>query len=222
LPPADGRRLGNVFMIERWTDYGPLPPETEGLFRAAVARFADVFDADITAITPRELFGDRTIDDDWFTLCCAEHAHHFGREWYERHVEELHPSAQSFLGYGFKITIEDYLAARRRRFAYVRALDDLLGADGLVLSPVMTVDAFPAEGPADGDTGPEPYVTTAQNITGHPALSLPAGAYPSGVPFGLQITGPRFRDGLLLDVAVRWQERSPWPLAAAGYTPFEV
>jgi Asp-tRNA(Asn)/Glu-tRNA(Gln) amidotransferase A subunit family amidase len=217
-------RIGRVCLIDRWTDYGPLPPETAASFEAATARFADVFDTEIPTITPTELFGAEKIDDDWFTICCAEHAHRFGREWYDAHVEELHPSAQSFLGYGFKITLPEYLEARRRRFAYVRALDDLLGDDGLVLSPVMTVDAFPAEGPDGGDgTGPEPYATAAQNITGHPALSLPAGSWAaSGVPFGLQVTGPRFRDDLLLDLATRWQRASPWPLTAPGYSPFEV
>jgi Asp-tRNA(Asn)/Glu-tRNA(Gln) amidotransferase A subunit family amidase len=221
-PPDRDDRIGTVFVIERWTDYGPLPPETAGVFRAAAARFADVFDTELTPITPSDLFGDDKIDDDWFTLCCAEHAHRFGRAWYDAHVDELHRSAQSFLGFGFKITLEEYLEARRRRFAYVRALDELLGAtNGVVLSPVMTVDAFPAEGPGDGEgTGPEPYATAAQNITGHPALSLPAGSYPSGVPFGLQVTGPRFRDDLLADLAMRWQEASPWPLTAPGFAPF--
>jgi Asp-tRNA(Asn)/Glu-tRNA(Gln) amidotransferase A subunit family amidase len=221
-PPAGARPgIGKVFAIERWTDYGPLPPETSGIFEAATARFAECVGADVMRVTPTALFGGDTIDDDWFTLCCAEHAHRFGRAWYEAHVEELHPSVQSFLGFGFKITLEDYLAARRRRFSYVRALDDLLGADGIVLSPVMTVDAFPAEGPDEGEgTGPDAYATAAQNITGHPALSLPAGSYPSGVPFGLQVTGPRFRDDLLLDLALRWEEASPWALTAPGFAPF--
>ena len=44
------------------------------------------------------------------------------------------------------MSLEVYLAARRHRFEYVRTLDELLGADGVVLSPVMAADAIPAEG----------------------------------------------------------------------------
>jgi Asp-tRNA(Asn)/Glu-tRNA(Gln) amidotransferase A subunit family amidase len=115
--------------------------------------------------------------------------------------------------------MEEYQAARRRRFEYVRALDDLLGDGGVLVSPVMATDACPAEGWQE-ETGADPYVCAAQNITGHPALSVPAGFYPSGVPFGLQITAPRFRDDLLLDVARRWEQAQPWPLTAPGYEPF--
>ncbi len=61
-----------------------------------------------------------------------------------------------------------------------------------------------------------------QNITGHPAISLPAGRMPNGVPFGLELTGPRFRDDLLLALGRRWEEARPWPPAAEGYDPFPV
>jgi hypothetical protein len=36
------------------------------------------------------------------------------------------------------------------------------------------------------------------------------------------VTAPRFRDDLLLELAARWQEAEPWPLAAPGYEPFGV
>jgi len=65
------------------------------------------------------------------------------------------------------------------------------------------------------------YCTQAQNMTGHPAVSVPAGRSSDGVPFGLQITGPRFRDHVVLDVAAAWERAEPWPLVAAGYTPFD-
>ncbi len=111
--------------------------------------------------------------------------------------------------------------ARRRRFGYARCLDEYLGDDGLLLTPVMAVDACPADGPGQQRESGW-YVTEAQNITGHPALSLPAGSFPSGVPFGLQVTAPRFRDDLLLSVARRWEEAEPWPLVAPGYEPFDA
>jgi amidase/aspartyl-tRNA(Asn)/glutamyl-tRNA(Gln) amidotransferase subunit A len=210
-----------VFAIDRFTEFGPLPPEVAEPFERAVASFAEVFDVEIQVIAPRELFGAARIDDDWYTLSGAEHANLFGREWFDEHVGELTPSIRSFFGEGLRVTIEEYLAARRRRFGYVRAVDELLGFDGLLLSPVMAADACPAEGWDEGTGGPDAYVCSAQNITGHPALSLPAGTYPSGVPFGLQVTGPRFRDNLLLDVARRWEKAVPWPEVAPGYEPFD-
>ena len=42
-------------------------------------------------------------------------------------------------------------------------------------------------------------------MTGHPAVSVPAGITEDGVPFGLEITAPRFRDDMALMVAEAWE-----------------
>ena len=137
----------------------------------------------------------------------------------------MHPSALAFLEGGLAVSIEEYMAARRRRFSYVCALDQLLGEDGILCSPVMAVDSCPVDGIPPGEEGPglpvSAYVTAAQNITGHPAISVPAGRTSGGVPFGLQITAPRFADRMLLDVAGSWERAEPWPLVADGYEPFD-
>jgi Asp-tRNA(Asn)/Glu-tRNA(Gln) amidotransferase A subunit family amidase len=218
-PPGGELRIGRVVAIERTTDFGPLPEDVARLLDSAIGRFADVFEVQVDRATPGDLFGERRVDEDWFTICGAEHAHLFGRTWFDAHVDELHPSTQSSLGAGFSITIEQYLAARRRRFEYVRVLDERLGANGLLLSPVMAVDAFAADGSSDDATGPEPYVTPLQNTTGSPALSIPAGVHASGVPFGLQVTAPRFRDDLLLWIAERWEEATQPVTTAPGHEP---
>ncbi len=41
----------------------------------------------------------------------------------------------------------------------------------------------------------------AVTLAGHPALSLPVGLDRNGMPFGLQIVGPRGGDALVLAVA---------------------
>jgi hypothetical protein len=33
---------------------------------------------------------------------------------------------------------------------------------------------------------------------------------------------PRYRDGMLLDLAEAWEKERPWPLVAPGYESFEV
>ena len=222
-PRSDTPSIGAAFALERWEDMGPLPPEAGLPFEAAIERFAEVFGVVPRRLTPAEIVGDRKPEEEWVAVCASEHAHLFGRSWIDEHAPELTPSARSFLELGSRVSLEVYLAAQRHRFEYVRTLDELLGADGVVLSPVMAADAIPAEGPADGrGSDPALYVTMMQNITGHPALSLPAGAFPSGVRFGLQVTAPRFRDDLLLWIADRWEEAQGPAPSPPGYGPFAV
>ena len=225
-PLPDGpSRPARLFAIERWAEWGPLPPEIADSFDAALDRLQEVLGLTAGRVHARELFGGANLDDDWFAIAGAEHAHHLGRGRIERHGEELHPATRAFLEDGLKVPIEEYLAARRRRFDYVRALDELLGDDALICSPVMAIASCPADGVMPGADAPglptDAYVTQAQNMTGHPAVSVPAGRSIDGVPLGLQITGPRFRDRLVLDVAEAWEREQPWPPVADGYTPFD-
>jgi Asp-tRNA(Asn)/Glu-tRNA(Gln) amidotransferase A subunit family amidase len=214
--------IGPVVSVEQWVPDASLPQETELAFRTAIARFAEIFGVDPRPLRPTDVFGDMNPEDDWITVVGFEHANTFGRSWFEEHREQLSPSGLSFLEGGLQVTAEEYMAARRRRFAATRVLDELLGPDGLLLSPVMVRDALPAEGPSEGMTSNDLYVTTLQNITGNPAVSLPAGAFPSGVPFGLQVTAPRFRDDVLLTIADRWEEAEGAPPTPPGYEPFGV
>ena len=218
---GDGRTIGPVVAVEQWAPEVTLPPETARVFAVALARFAEIFGAEPRPIRPSDVF-DRDPEDDWITIVGFEHANAFGRQWFEEHRGELSPSGFSFLEGGLLVSPEEYMAARRRRFEFARTFDELLGSDGLLLSPVMASDAIAASGPAEGMTSNDMYVTTLQNITGNPAVSVPAGAFPSGVPFGLQVTAPRFRDDLLLRIADRWEEAEGPPPTPPGYEPFGV
>jgi Asp-tRNA(Asn)/Glu-tRNA(Gln) amidotransferase A subunit family amidase len=214
-PPA---RVGRVWAIPRWSDVGPLEPEVGSIFDRAVGRFAAMLGVDVEPIAPADLF-DGAIDDDWYTVCTAELAHQLGRAWYDAHEADLAPSTRVFLTMGFGVAIEEYVAARKRRLVCARRLATLLGDDGVIVSPTMAMDACPAEGLDEGSDGAA-YCTAAQNVTGHPAISLPAGSFPSGVPFGLQVTAPWYRDDLLLDLAQGWEEAEPWPRSAPGFDVF--
>jgi Asp-tRNA(Asn)/Glu-tRNA(Gln) amidotransferase A subunit family amidase len=61
------------------------------------------------------------------------------------------------------------------------------------------------------------YSTAVQNITGHPAISIPFGRLPTGLPFGLQVTGEHYHDLRLLDIAQLLEETYPWVRTAPGY-----
>jgi Asp-tRNA(Asn)/Glu-tRNA(Gln) amidotransferase A subunit family amidase len=224
-PAIAGFGARRLFAVPRWVDWGPLPSEVADLFALALVRAEEVFGLPIALMEPGGLFPQGNLDVDWFSIAGPEHAHRLGRALIEGRAADMHPATRGFLEEGLRVPFETYLDARRRRFEYVRSLDELLGEDGAILSPVMAIAGCPADGVTLGGApglAPNVYVTQAQNLTGHPAISLPAGRSGNGVPFGLQVTGPRFREEMLLDLAERWEREQPWPLVADGYEPFDV
>jgi Asp-tRNA(Asn)/Glu-tRNA(Gln) amidotransferase A subunit family amidase len=232
-PPALPAR---VFAARRLAPWGPLPPAIEALFADALRVVEDDLALDVTPLESEDIFESgtseagtnelRNIDRDWITIVGAEHAHTIGRESIEANADRFTEEFLAAMREGLALSLEEYVAARRRRFDYVRALDRLLGDDGLLLTPTMCAEGWSPEGTLPGADRPgtpgSAYNTQAANITGHPALSVPAGRAPNGVPFGLQIIGPRFRDGLVLAMGAAWEEARPWPLVASGYRPFDA
>lgn len=217
LPPARGMR--RLIAAERTDTLGPLPAEVAVAFAAASARLAAALDLPVERREPGWFFPGTHPDIDWFTIATAEHARMFGRAAIQERLGLLHPASREFLSAGLAVTIEDYLAARRRRFEHAARLEEILGADGVLVTPSVAVGGFPAEG-TDALMPAEVYSTAIQNMTGLPAISVPAGLLPNGMPFGLQLTGPRFSDLTLLELAERWERSAPWPLSAPGFETF--
>jgi len=46
------------------------------------------------------------------------------------------------------------------------------------------------------------------------------GSDEAGVPLGIQVVAPRFREGLALGVAQVLERAQPWPAVAPGFRPF--
>jgi len=205
--------------------YGPLPPGVEACWQRALAGLAEATGLPVEIGVPPF---PTTIDDDWYTFVAIEERAWIGPDELDARSDDLTAYVRAANELARQTSIEAYLAARRRRFEMVKLLDRLLGADAVLVSPTMCVEGFLVDGRASGSDAVEvdatpigAYNTAAANVTGHPAISVPAGLSPNGVPFGLMLTGPRFRDDVVLAVAERWEAAEPWPLAAPGFEPFD-
>jgi aspartyl-tRNA(Asn)/glutamyl-tRNA(Gln) amidotransferase subunit A len=88
-----------------------------------------------------------------------------------------------------------------------------------VLSPTAPMPAFPAElaSPINDPARPFEHIgfTVAFNMSGQPSLSINCGYTGEGLPIGLQITGRRFDDLGVLQLARAYEElrppQRPWP-----------
>ncbi|MFI2505236.1 amidase [Streptomyces sp. NPDC018972] len=92
----------------------------------------------------------------------------------------------------------DLADAHRVRAENDRRLDRLFAGAGLLLTPTAPTAPHGHDGPGEVYST---ALTWAFNVSGHPALSLPAGFGADGCPAGLQLVAPRGREGLLLAVA---------------------
>jgi amidase/aspartyl-tRNA(Asn)/glutamyl-tRNA(Gln) amidotransferase subunit A len=109
------------------------------------------------------------------------------------------------------------------------ALEDVLERYDVIVCPTLAVPSVPNAD--DGNTrGPvqingeavDPLIgwcmTYPINFTGHPAISVPAGFTPDGMPIGLQIIGRRFADESVLAVADAVERMLPWFGSYPGLT----
>jgi Asp-tRNA(Asn)/Glu-tRNA(Gln) amidotransferase A subunit family amidase len=90
-----------------------------------------------------------------------------------------------------------------RRWQGFFASHDVILTPAITISPRSWRELYPAE--IDGKATRTYFhwlaLAYAVTLAGHPALSLPVGVDHRGMPFGLQIIGPRGGDALVLSVA---------------------
>ncbi len=106
------------------------------------------------------------------------------------------------------------LLADAYRNEMAQALDRFFDDHDLLLTPQMPITAFEAGRDYPAGRGMtswfdwSPY-TYAFNFSGHPAASVPCGLV-DGLPTGLQIVGPRYREDLVLRASRAFETVRPF------------
>jgi aspartyl-tRNA(Asn)/glutamyl-tRNA(Gln) amidotransferase subunit A len=115
---------------------------------------------------------------------------------------------------------ELYDAVFQRTRLY-RQVQSWFAACDIVAMPTLSRAAVPIDqdffGPIEIDGEPVPNIRAAWypytmpfNLTGHPAISLPAGFDDAGMPLALQLVAPAGADAALLRVAAAFERARPW------------
>ena len=100
----------------------------------------------------------------------------------------------------------DVIEPRKRALAMYDETLERLHLDGYVY-PAIQMPPVDETMPQDGVLSTGPHSDTSWvNILGVPAVVVPAGFYPSGLPFGLEISARRWKDGDLLGWAYAFEQ----------------
>lgn len=135
----------------------------------------------------------------------------------EDHAADLMPYVRSTLEHGQILMAYEYARALRALEHFRAQMATFFTKYDLLLCPTNAVPAFPVgQRPkmVDGHEvdflwGAFPF-TTAFNLTGQPAISVPCGFSSEGLPLGLQIVG-RFGDEVtVLRAAAAFEQAHPW------------
>jgi aspartyl-tRNA(Asn)/glutamyl-tRNA(Gln) amidotransferase subunit A len=116
---------------------------------------------------------------------------------------------------GLMVPEAAYRAALGARARIVRQVDKLLEDHDVLAMPTIGVlaDPLPA-GPRPLSRriteSPAPQYTWLANVHGGPAVSVPCGPAPEGLPVGLQLMGRSFDDATVLRAAQAYEEAAGW------------
>ena len=111
------------------------------------------------------------------------------------------PRFRTMLGYAERKSAADYANAERMLDAAALKMRRLFAQVDVLVTPTTPQAAFPLDGPVPDS---QADLTSFANLAGCPAVSIPMGVLPDGLPIGLQLVGARGSDLRLLELAAVW------------------
>ncbi|HEX7811726.1 MAG TPA: amidase [Burkholderiales bacterium] len=131
--------------------------------------------------------------------------------------KSMDPGLVAIIEHGKTYGALDYCKASAQRLAYYDKVRTFFERYDLLLTPTLSVAAFPAERliPEHWEQHPWDWLRWAGfsfpfNLTWLPAATCPCGFTPAGLPVGLQIVAGRNRDLRVLQASRAFEQVRPW------------
>ncbi|RJQ12365.1 MAG: amidase [Dehalococcoidia bacterium] len=125
-----------------------------------------------------------------------------------------HYGAQTrmMIGRGALYTAADYVQAQRFRSWFCRKSAEVMADVDVLVTPTMAEPPGPLFGVDPAKRLLQPSFTGVFNLTGYPALALPAGFSSGGLPLSVQFVGAPFAEATILRAGHAFQQETPWHL----------
>ena len=125
----------------------------------------------------------------------------------------LHDDVRLFLEVGELVLATDYIKALRVRTVVQQGWAAMFHDLDVLIAPCTPIAAPLAgasevrwpDGTSENITGALVRLTSPSNLTGLPALALPVGQDPAGLPLGMQIIGRPFDEATVLRVGQAYE-----------------
>ncbi len=139
-----------------------------------------------------------------------------------RTPELYQPETLRRIRFGADISATEYMRSRRELDVERRRAQELFADVDLLVTPTTPI---PAPAIADLRKNPEALRpaelvllrnTRPFNVWGLPTISVPCGFTKSGLPIGLQIAGPHWREDLVLRLAHAYEQNTEWHTQTAS------
>jgi aspartyl-tRNA(Asn)/glutamyl-tRNA(Gln) amidotransferase subunit A len=186
-------------------------PEVADLVKAAAARFTELGAIVEQVPTPWAKVGPELIRFFW-----SAHLTRLAR-YLPKWQAEMDPGLVACIKDSENVSVARYQEMREHKMDYVANIHRWFRDWDFLLTPAVSVAAFPAEKlmPDHWPAHPWDWVMWAEfsypfNMSWNPAASVPCGFTPGGLPVGLQIVGKRFDDLGVLQAAAAFEQVQPW------------
>jgi Asp-tRNA(Asn)/Glu-tRNA(Gln) amidotransferase A subunit family amidase len=184
--------------------FAPVAPSIRRIFLSRMAALAPAL-ARCEAEDP-DMAG---IDRAYRVIRCTNFLAGF-KKYYERDPQLLGGNTRGNYEEGLRYSLGDLAEAHAEQTRIYRAFQDFFTRHDLLLLPCQALTPFPKELPYPTEMEGMPLtgyfatsgVTYGISMMGHPAICIPCGRDEKGMPFGLQVVGPRGQDGFTLDAAL--------------------
>jgi aspartyl-tRNA(Asn)/glutamyl-tRNA(Gln) amidotransferase subunit A len=135
------------------------------------------------------------------------------RDRLREHPEMFGDDIRRRLEDGAKTTSTEYILARRTQTEIKKRLDMFFEAYDFLLTPSTPIPAPTVEGhDAVEQAGRLTRFTAPFNLAGLPAISVPCGFTPGGLPMGLQIASRAWADSKVLNAGYAYEQATEWHL----------